>query len=140
MTPGEKERFPRPYRPQRSKDRFDGQTRRLLLKASAAACLLLGVSITLTAVYYEPATLVPTIEALSRPVRVRPDQPGGMQIAGLSNPTLDEDYDDTNGDVVWAPAPEEPAPAALQAQIQGALDAAAATPAAAAVVRGFLCI
>ena len=128
MIPGESGRFSRLYRPQQSEGPFDGQTRRLLLIAGSIACLLLGISIAFTVAYYEPATFVPTIEALDHPVRVRPDKPGGMEIAGLNDQTLDGDFDDTDEKVVLAPAPEEPAPAALQAQIQGVLDAAAVAP------------
>lgn len=77
-----------------------------------------------------PAT-VPVIEADSRPIRVKPENAGGMQFAGA---------DELGGDAVpgsekMAPAAETPAPQALRAQMQQAApatEAPSASPASAA--------
>ncbi len=65
---------------------------------------------------------VPVIEADSRPVRVKPDNPGGMQIAGADELSLSDDR--TSHDTM-APAAEVPAPQALRAQMQQTAPAAA---------------
>ena len=55
------------------------------------------------------AAPVPVIEADSRPVRVKPDNPGGMQIAGANEGPA--------GPQAMAPVAETPAPRALRAQL-----------------------
>ena len=55
------------------------------------------------------AAPVPVIEADSRPVRVKPDNPGGMQIAGANEGPA--------GPQTMAPLAETPAPRALRAQL-----------------------
>lgn len=61
---------------------------------------------------------VPVIEADSRPLRVRPDNPGGMQIAGADEQIMGG-AGAGPGDAM-APPPETPQVGALQAQIQAA--------------------
>lgn len=70
---------------------------------------------------------VPVIEADNRPIRVKPENPGGMQIAGANNDIL-SGGNDTN-DSKLAPAPEAPNPRALHAEAPAPLPA----PASAAV-------
>ncbi|OJW28693.1 MAG: hypothetical protein BGO51_19690 [Rhodospirillales bacterium 69-11] len=65
---------------------------------------------------------VPVVQADSRPMRVKPENPGGMQITGLG----DDVGDDGKGKL--APAPETPNPKALRAT--AAQEAPAVPPAA----------
>ncbi len=97
--------------------------------AGLGGLLLLGMGG--YAVLGRHASTVPVIEADSRPIRVKPDNPGGMQIAGADESTLSDDRTSRDG---MAPAAEVPAPQALRAQMQQAAPAAptAAPPAVAA--------
>jgi hypothetical protein len=58
------------------------------------------------------STTVPVVQADSRPVRVKPENPGGMQIAG-ANEDIFSTGSGTNGGKL-APPPEAPAPQALR--------------------------
>lgn len=70
---------------------------------------------------------VPVIEADARPVREKPKNPGGMQIAGANSDIMPAGNDaDGSG---LAPAPEAPNPQALHAQAPQALHAQAPLPA-----------
>ena len=59
------------------------------------------------------STAVPIVQADSRPIRVKPENAGGMQIAG-ANEDIMSGGSDTNGGKL-APPPEAPAPQALRA-------------------------
>ena len=87
----------------------DAATRRLLLFAGGALAVLLVLGGGWALMSRRP-TGVPVIEADSRPLRVKPDNPGGMQVAGADEP------DDAPSSL--GPAPEAPAPLALRAQVQ----------------------
>lgn len=86
----------------------DGMTRILVLAACGLGGLLaMGGAGWL--VFGRSAAPVPMIEADSRPIRVKPDNPGGMQIAGAEEVAA--------GPQAMAPAIEAPAPQALRAQL-----------------------
>ena len=74
---------------------------------------------------------VPVIKADDRPIRVRPDNPGGMQIVGANNEIFSGGNDTSGGKL--APAPEAPNPQALRAPPPAAVpQPAAAAPVAVA--------
>ena len=105
------------WRPARRQSAFDPQMQRLAVLAG-------GMVVVLALAYGGYAMLsrgphtVPVIEADSRPVRVKPDNPGGMQIAGAEEQIMG-DAGSGQADAM-APAPEVPEPQALRAQIQAA--------------------
>lgn len=70
------------------------------------------------------AAVVPVIEADSRPVRVKPENPGGLQIAGA-----DEQVMGGRGSKVQSMAPPAETPAAQALRAQVPLQAAAPPPA-----------
>ena len=73
---------------------------------------------------------VPLIMADARPIRVKPANPGGMQVVGANEDVMASSAAG-DGDAV-APAPEAPQVQALQAEIQAAKQAETAPPPAAA--------
>ena len=75
---------------------------------------------------------VPVIQADERPIRVKPENPGGLQIAGAGSDIF-SGGSDTNGSKL-APAPEAPNPQALRAQAPAAQVPASAQPEPAATV------
>lgn len=99
----------------------DTGTRRLLLAAGGLGALLMAGMGTWAFVKRAP-TVVPVIEADTRPLRVKPDNPGGMQVTGIE--------DANTGAKGMAPAAEVPAPQALRAQLGTAAPPAPVTPAA----------
>lgn len=101
----------------------DGGQRTLKLAAAGLGGLLLLGAVGYGIVGRRPST-IPVIEADSRPLKVKPENPGGMQITGA-----DELSDDRSKSDRMAPTAEVPAPQALRAQMQ---QAAPATPAAVA--------
>lgn len=111
--PKNPELYSRHDNPKRPISGMDDETWRLLRTAGVIACLSLGVPLALSLLQEDPAKPVPVVAPPAGPVRVRPDRPGGMEIVG----SLDEAFD-TDEPVVLAPAPEEPALAALQAQAE----------------------
>ncbi|MGA8194877.1 MAG: hypothetical protein WB902_16045, partial [Acetobacteraceae bacterium] len=99
------------YRVPRHSRGMDPATRRLALIAGGLGAALLAI-IGGWSVMGHRSTAVPVIQADSRPIRVKPENPGGMQIAG-SNDEL-SGGGDTNGGKL-APPTEAPAPQALLA-------------------------
>ena len=79
---------------------------------AAAGVLVLGLGG--WGVFGRHSSVVPVIEADSSPIRVKPDNPGGMQVAGA------DELGDSSGGETMAPAAEAPAPQALRAQMQQA--------------------
>ena len=75
---------------------------------------------------------VPVVEADAGPVKVKPDNPGGMKIAGQNEDILSGAADDA-GKAAMAPPPETPDPKALKAAEKKPAPAAA-MPAAPSVV------
>ncbi len=85
----------------------DGMTRLLVLAACGLGGLL-ALGGTGWLLFGRSPAPVPVIEADSRPVRVKPDNPGGMQVVGADEAVA--------GPQMMAPATEVPAPQALRAQ------------------------
>lgn len=103
------------YRPLRHRRGPNQETRRLLLGATILMIVLLilvGGGLLL-----RPDGPVPVIEAENRPLRVRPDDPGALQVPGLSDQVLGNEAELP---VILAPLQEEPAAAALEARTQAA--------------------
>ena len=99
------------YRPQRSA-RDAGSRRALLVGAGAAALIAVGAAF--WGMTRGAPTPPPVIEADLRPVRVRPVNAGGMQVAGADEPApglagARRDH--------LTPVAEAPAPLALRAQL-----------------------
>ena len=112
------------YRVDRPARGLDAGTRRLLAIAGLvlAVLLLAGGG---WALLGRRSAATPVIEADSRPLRTKPDNPGGMQVAGSDEPD--------DAPATLAPPPEAPAPLALRAQVQSRAAAPAEpTPSAAA--------
>ncbi len=118
------------WRPQRRSTVFDPQMQRMAAIAGAVvAVAALGLRGLRADRPRQPRT-VPVIEADSRPVRVRPDNPGGMQVAGADEQIMGGSG--TGQADAMAPAPEAPQLGALRAQIEAARQP---PPAAAAAAR-----
>lgn len=100
------------WRPRRREPLFDGQVKLIGLTAAG----LIGVAVLGYGGYALLGSrphVVPVVEADPRPLRVRPDNPGGMQVVGA-----EELAGAGNSQVAMAPPPEVPAPQALRAKIK----------------------
>ena len=89
---------------------MDPATRRLALIAGGLGGTLLAVIGGWT-LYSHRTSTVPVIQADSGPIRVKPDNPGGMQVAGANEDILSGISG--SGSNKLAPPPESPAPQAL---------------------------
>jgi len=99
----------------------DRMTRRLMLIAAGLAGALMLIVVLWSSVGHHGGQ-VPVVQADQRPVRVKPANPGGMQIPGLGTEVGQADGA-ASGDKL-APAPETPDPQALARQRPPAAPAA----------------
>jgi hypothetical protein len=105
---------------------MDPATRRLAIIASGlGGTLLLVVGLWSVRGHHAPS-VVPTIQADPRPLRVKPENAGGMQIAGQNEEILSGDAGPQEGKL--APPAEAPAPQALRAPPEPQRPAVAAAP------------
>ena len=97
------------YRPSRGDDQgIDAGTMRLLYLAGAGGLLILAGIAGYSLIGHSGGDVLPVVQADQRPLKVRPDNPGGMVVspeAQLVNPN----------DSHLAPGTEEPNPRALMA-------------------------
>jgi hypothetical protein len=100
---------------------MDAGTRRLALIAGCLGAALLAI-VGGWSMMGHRSTVVPVIQADSRPVRVKPENAGGMQIAGANEDLGSSSYEAGAGKL--APPPEAPAPQALRAPPPPAIIAA----------------
>jgi hypothetical protein len=114
------------YRAQREQMAGSG-SRRLTLIAGALGCGLLSSGCIWEYLSHRTHT-VPVIEADSRPMRVKPVNPGGMQIAGAGESILSGPEQIPQS---LAPPPEMPDPGSLHLQEQSARARESAAPPAA---------
>jgi hypothetical protein len=92
---------------------LEPMTRRLMLIAGGLSGALVLIVVLWSSVGHHGGGGVPVVQADQRPVRVKPANPGGMQIPGLSTDTGAGDASATD---TLAPAPETPNPQALARQ------------------------
>ena len=119
------------YRIPRHHQGMDPATRRLAMIAGGLGGVLLVVVGGWTLIGHRNAA-VPVVQADSRPIRVKPENPGGMQVAGADADILSGGTEMKDGKL--APAPEAPAPQALTAPPAPPPVVAAAVPAPAPAV------
>jgi hypothetical protein len=100
------------YRIPRHRKGMDPGTKRLALIAGGLGATLLVVLGGWELVGHR-STAVPVVQADSRPIKVKPDNPGGMQVAGANEDILSGGT--ASGPGKLAPAPEAPNPQALRA-------------------------
>jgi len=99
------------YRVPRHHQGMDPGTRKLAMIAGGLGATLLVV-VGGWSVIGHRSTTVPVVQADNRPIRVKPDNPGGMQVAGAEEDILSGGTESKDGKL--APPPETPAPQALR--------------------------
>jgi hypothetical protein len=95
----------------RVRRRLDPDTRRLAIFAGGVGAVLVAL-IGGSALIGHRSTEVPVIAADNRPIRVKPDNPGGMKIDGAENDVFAAGSDTANSKL--APPPENPDAKALR--------------------------
>ena len=100
------------YRMHRRSQGMDPGTRRLAIIAGGLGVALLAVMGASQVIGHRGGP-VPVVQADSRPIRVKPANPGGMQIAGTNEDIFEGDSGSDTGKL--APPPEAPEPQALRA-------------------------
>lgn len=115
------------YRTPRHKPGLDPEMKRLGIIAGAVAAVLLLIVGVWSAMGHRSGG-VPVIAAQGGPVRVKPENPGGMQVTGATDSILSDNPDGSVSGGKLAPPPETPELQALRDQ-----RAAAAAPATAAM-------
>ncbi len=114
------------YRVPRRRQGMDPGTRRLALIAGGLGAALIVV-VGGWELLGHGSTTVPVVQAENRPIRLKPDNPGGMQVAGANEDILSGGTESATGKL--APPPESPAPQALRAPPSPAVAAPTPMPA-----------
>ena len=114
------------WRPQRRGSALDGSVVRVGLIAIGVMAVA-GLGYGGYAMTNRAPRIVPVIEADSRPIRIRPDNPGGMQIVGAEEIIMGGDG--PGKATAMAPPPEVPQPQILRAQVEAARVPPVAAPA-----------
>jgi hypothetical protein len=97
--------------PNRGRPGMDPDTRRLVMFAGGLGAVLVAL-IGASAVIGHRGNEVPVVAADARPIRVKPDNPGGMKIDGAENDVFSGGSD--TADSKLAPPPEKPDAKALR--------------------------
>ena len=108
------------YRARRAPDR--GMRAMTIAAAGLGGALVLAMGV--WGMMGREPRAVPVFEADNRPLRIRPDNPGGMQVSGADDAVMGGE---ASGKERLAPPAEMPAPQALRAQLPPAPPAAAET-------------
>jgi len=103
---------------------MDRGTKVLLVAAAGLGGLLLA-GMAGWALSGRHSTAVPVIEADTRPIRVKPEKPGGLQVSGADDQVMGGQGSKTQG---MAPTAEVPAPQALRAQMPPQIASQAGAP------------
>ena len=99
------------YRIPRHHRGMDPGTRRLALIAGGLGATLFAVVGGWTVLGHR-STTVPVVQADDRPIKVKPENPGGLQVAGANEDILSGGTESKDGKL--APPPETPEPQALR--------------------------
>jgi hypothetical protein len=108
---------------------LDAGTRRLLMIAGGIVAGAVVVAGGANMMRHRSAGEVPVVQADNRPIRVKPENPGGLQVAGVGNDIF-SGGNDTDGSKL-APPPEVPNPKALMPPAAPPVAASVASPMAA---------
>ena len=119
------------YRVPRHRRGMDPLTKRLVMISCGLGATMVVVIGGWSMLNHRSGTL-PVVEAVSGPMKIKPANPGGMQIAGANDDVLSGGGSGGGTDGKLAPPPETPAPQALRAPPAPPV-AAPAVPAAAAL-------